>query len=173
MINQYQNDTEAIRKRARTGLENGALTEGYKANVSTIIGMLNQAVATELVCVLRYRRHYYMAKGAISEPIAQEFLEHSNQELEHADKLALRIAQLGGEPDLNPDTLSSRSQAQYVEGADLYEMIKEDLVAERIAIDTYRDMISYVADRDPTTRRLLEEVLSVEEGHADELTNLL
>ncbi len=162
-----------IRRQARVNIENGPVTENYQADRDAVLRMLNEALATEIICVLRYRRHYYMSKGINSEPIAQEFLEHSNAEQGHADKLALRIVQLGGEPDLDPDQLSSKSHAEYVVGKDLKDMIREDLIAERIAIDSYKQMINYIRNDDPTTRRLLEDILANEEEHADELSNLL
>jgi len=166
-------DIKQIRERARQNVESGAVTADYECDPEEVVKMLNEALATEIVCVLRYRRHFYMARGVNSESVAAEFLQHSNEELGHADKLALRIAQLGGEPDLNPDTLTTRSHAEYVAGKDLKDMIKEDLVAERIAIESYRSMIERIGTKDPTTRRLLEEILGVEEEHADELSNLL
>jgi bacterioferritin len=166
-------DIEAIRKRARKHIEEGAITSSYTANKQAVINVLNDALATEIVCVLRYKRHYYMAKGINSEPVAQEFLEHAQEEQEHADRIALRITQLGGAPDLNPATLLSRSHAQYVEGSTLLQMIEEDLVAERIAIDSYREIIKYLGEDDSTSRRLMEDILEKEEEHADELANLL
>jgi len=173
MLDEFKRDIAEIRRRARTNIELGVITEQYEADPEHIIKMLNEALATELICVLRYRRHYYMARGANSEPVAQELLKHSNEEQTHADKIAVRIAQLGGYPDLNPDTLSSRSHSQYIEANSLQSMLLENLVAERIAIDSYRTMIQYVGDTDPTTRRLLEDVLAKEEEHANELLNLL
>lgn len=167
------NNLAEIRRQARVNVENGPVTENYQADRDAVLRMLNEALATEIICVLRYRRHYYMSKGINSEPIAQEFLEHSNAEQGHADKLALRIVQLGGEPDLNPDALSAKSHAEYVIGKDLKDMIKEDLIAERIAIDSYKSMINCIGNDDPTTRRLLEDILANEEEHADELSNLL
>jgi bacterioferritin len=162
-----------MRERARRHVEDGAVTADYSADTKKVNKMLNESLATELVCVMRYRRHYYMARGVNSEAIAQEFLAHSNEELAHADRLALRIVQLGGEPDLNPDTLTARSHAEYVVGTNLKDMIKEDLVAERIAIESYRGMIEDIGNHDSTTRRLLEDILAVEEEHADELSSLL
>jgi bacterioferritin len=162
-----------IRERARRHVGNGAVTADYSADIKKVNKMLNESLATELVCVMRYRRHYYMARGVNSEAIAKEFLAHSNEELAHADRLALRIVQLGGEPDLNPDTLTERSHAEYVIGTNLKDMIKEDLVAERIAIESYRGMIEHIGNSDSTTRRLLEDILAVEEEHADELSSLL
>ncbi len=167
------NNLAEIRRQARVNVENGPVTENYQADRDKVIAMLNEALATEIICLLRYRRHYYMSKGINSEPIAQEFLEHSNEEQGHADKLALRIVQLGGEPDLNPDGLSAKSHAEYVVGKDLKDMIKEDLIAERIAVDSYKQMINCIGNDDPTTRRLLEDILANEEEHADELSNLL
>ncbi|MBX9691300.1 MAG: bacterioferritin, partial [Cyanobacteria bacterium] len=137
------------------------------------IALLNEALATELVCVLRYRRHYFMAQGIAAEAVSAEFLEHSNQELDHADRLADRITQLGGEPDFDPKGLTERSASEYVQGETLKDMIKEDLVAERIAVDSYKNMIKFVGDNDPTTRRLLEDILAVEEEHADDLSRLI
>jgi bacterioferritin len=165
-------ETKELRARARKHIEEGAITEDYHADKQTIIDLLNQALATELVCVLRYRRHYFMAAGINAKSVAQEFMEHATQELDHADKIAQRIVQLGGEPDFNPDTLSARSHAEYIPASSLQEMIKEDLIAERIAIESYREMINYIANSDPTTRRLLEEVLAVEEEHAEDLASL-
>jgi bacterioferritin len=166
-------DVQTLRKRARRNVEQGAVTEGYKADRKTILGLLNDALATEIVCVLRYKRHYYMANGIHAQSVAAEFLEHAAEEQSHADLLAERIVQLGGEPDLNPDRLSGRSHAQYLEGKDLADMIREDLVAERIAIDSYAEVIRYLGDNDPTTRRLLESILASEEGHAEDLISLL
>ncbi|MDP3507388.1 MAG: ferritin-like domain-containing protein [Candidatus Melainabacteria bacterium] len=171
--NEPKHSVSEIRERARRHVEDGAVTADYSADTKKVNKMLNESLATELVCVMRYRRHYYMARGVNSEAIAQEFLAHSNEELAHADRLALRIVQLGGEPDLNPDTLTARSHAEYVVGTNLKDMIREDLVAERIAIESYRGMIEDIGNRDSTTRRLLEDILAVEEEHADELSSLL
>src|SRR5262245_1910707 len=169
----FLTDIKTLRQRARQHMEQGAMTPGYKADRDTVVKLLNEALATEIVCVLRYKRHYYMASGIHSEAAATEFLEHANDEQGHADQIAQRIVQLGGEPDLNPAGLLTRSHAEYVEGKSLSEMIKEDLVAERIAIDSYRDMVSYLGNNDPTTRRMMESILAVEEEHADDLVNLL
>lgn len=169
----FQTDIGVLRAKAREHIEEGAVTASYGADRATVLQMLNEALATEIVCVLRYRRHYFMAKGLESKSIAEEFLLHSNEEQGHADQIAERIVQLGGEPDLSPDSLVSRSHAEYVEGHGLVDMIRENLVAERIAIDSYRAMIQYLSDGDTTTRRLLEEILQVEEEHADELLDLL
>jgi len=166
-------DVEGLRVRARQHIEEGAVTSGYSAHRKTILKRLNDALATETVCVLRYRRHHFMARGIHSQTVAAEFLAHSNEEQMHADQLAARIVQLGGEPDFAPDTLASRSHAEYVEGRSLADMITEDLVAERIAIDSYREFVQYIGDQDPTTRRLLESILAMEEEHADDLADLL
>ena len=164
---------DAIRKRARQNIEQGAVTDSYQADRNAVISLLNDALATELVCVLRYKRHHFMATGLDAEPAAAEFLEHANEEQAHADALASRIVQLGGEPDFSPEQLADRSHAEYIAGDSLYEMLREDLVAERIAIDTYGQIIRYLADDDPTTRRMLEEILAQEEEHADELASML
>jgi len=169
----FLTDVTTLRQRARQHIEQGAVTPGYAGDTETATKVLNEALATELVCVLRYRRHYYMASGIHSAPVAAEFLEHSNEEQEHADRIAERIVQLGGEPNFSPDGLLSRSHAEYVEGHSLSDMIKEDLVAERIAIDSYREMAAYFSGFDSTTRRMLEEIMAVEEEHADDMADLL
>src|SRR6266496_2523868 len=169
----FLTDVKEIRRRARKHIEEGAVTEGYRADRETIIKLLNEALATEIVCVLRYKRHYFMAQGIHSDPIAQEFLQHANDEQGHADQIAARIIQLGGAPNFSPEGLLSRSHSEYVEGTTLVDMIKEDLVAERVAIDTYTEMIRYVGDTDITTRRMLEQILAVEEEHADDLASFL
>jgi len=169
----FLTDIKTLRERARQHIEKGAVTEGYSADRETVIKLLNEALATELVCVLRYKRHYFMATGINADSVAAEFLEHATDEQGHADQIAARIVQLGGAPNFNPEGLLTRSHAEYVEGDSLNEMIKEDLVAERIAIDSYREMISYFGNDDPTSRRLLEGILAVEEEHADDLVNLL
>jgi len=166
-------DIQTLRKRARQHIESGAVTSGYAADREAVLKLLNEALATEIVCVLRYKRHYFMADGIQAEPVAAEFLEHAKQEMEHADRIANRIVQLRGEPNFSPDGLSARSHAEYVEGESLKEMIKEDLVAERVAIESYREMVAYIAEKDPTTRRILEEILASEEEHADDLVSLL
>jgi bacterioferritin len=166
-------EVQTLRAQARQHIEQGAITAGYAADAESVVQLLNEALATELVCVLRYRRHYFMAQGIQSKGVAEEFLVHANEEQGHADQIARRIVQLGGEPDFSPDTLSRRSHAEYVEGGSLVEMIKENLIAERIAIDSYREMILYLGDNDPTTRNMLESILAVEEEHADELADLL
>jgi len=169
----FLTDIKTLRERARQHIENGAVTQGYTADRETAVRILNEALATEIVCVLRYKRHYYMASGIHAEGVAAEFLEHANDEQGHADQIAQRIVQLKGEPNFNPEGLLMRSHAEYVEGTTLTDMIKEDLVAERIAIDSYREMITYFGNDDPTSRRLMEEILAVEEEHADDLVNLL
>lgn len=169
----FLTDIKTLRERARRHIEQGAVTEGYSADRETVIKILNEALATEIVCVLRYKRHYFMANGIHADSVAAEFLEHANDEQGHADQIAARIVQLGGEPNFNPEGLLMRSHAEYVEGTTLIEMIKEDLVAERIAIDSYRDMIQYLGNDDPTSRRMLEGILAVEEEHADDLVSLL
>ena len=169
----FLTDIKTLRERARRHIEQGAVTEGYTADRETVNKILNEALATEIVCVLRYKRHFFMASGIHAESVAAEFLEHANDEQGHADLIAARIVQLGGEPNFNPEGLLMRSHAEYVEGSSLTEMIKEDLVAERIAIDSYRDMIQYLGNDDPTTRRMLEGILAVEEEHADDLVGLL
>jgi len=166
-------DVKTLRERARQHVEQGAVTEGYSADREKILRLLNESLATEWVCALRYKRHYYMASGIKASVAADEFLEHATQELEHADKLAERIVQLGGEPDLNPDNLSKNSHAQYVAGSNLKEMVLEDLIAERIAIDSYREIIQYIGESDPTTRRIFEDILAQEEEHADDMADLL
>jgi bacterioferritin len=169
----FLTDIKTLRKRARRHIEQGAVTEGYKADRETVIKLLNEALATEIVCVLRYRRHHFMANGIHAESVAAEFLQHANEEQGHADLIAQRIVQLGGAPNFSPEGLLTRSHAEYVEGDTLLDMIKEDLVAERIAIDSYRDMINYVGNDDPTTRRMMEGILAMEEEHADDLVTLL
>ncbi len=166
-------DIEEIRRRAREHIESGAVTLSYQGDREQVIKLLNQSLATEIVCVLRYKRHYFMAKGINSEAVANEFKQHAAEEQEHADRIAERITQLGGEPNLNPEGLASRSHSQYVEGKNLVDMIKEDLVAERIAIDIYAAIIRYIGNTDPTSRRLMEEILAKEEEHAEDMSNLL
>ena len=166
-------DVPTLRKRARQHIDKGSVTAGYSADREVVLKLLNDSLATELVCVLRYRRHHFMARGIHSQSAAQEFLHHSNEEQGHADQIAERIVQLGGAPDFAPDGLTSRSHAEYVEGESLPSMIKEDLVAERIAIESYTEIIRWLGEADPTSRRLMEEILEVEEEHAEELANLL
>jgi len=169
----FLTDIKTLRERARQHIEQGAVTEGYKADRKTVIKVLNESLATEIVCVLRYKRHHFMASGIHAESVAAEFLQHANEEQGHADLIAQRIVQLGGAPNFNPEGLLSRSHAEYVEGDTLLDMIKEDLVAERIAIDSYREIIQYLANDDPTTRRMMEGILAMEEEHADDLVSLL
>ena len=173
MANEFLTDIQTLRKRARQHIEKGAVTEGYTADLETVIRILNEALATEIVCVLRYKRHYYMATGIHAQAVAAEFLEHANEEQAHADQIAERITQLGGAPNFNPDGLTSRSHAEYVEGESLMDMITEDLVAERIAIDSYREMAQFFGQRDSTSRGMIERILAMEEKHADDLVNLL
>jgi bacterioferritin len=169
----FLTDVQTLRQRARQHIEQGAVTATYGADRDTVVKVLNEALATEIVCTLRYRRHYYMAQGIASESVKSEFLAHANEEQAHADQIAERIVQLGGEPDLNPENLAMRSHAQYVEGKDLVDMIKEDLVAERIAIDSYREIAQWLTGKDSTTRRIMEEILAKEEEHADDLNSML
>jgi bacterioferritin len=169
----FVSDVKELRRRARSHIEQGAVTAGYRADRETVVRVLNEALATEIVCVLRYKRHYYMASGIHAQMVAQEFAEHAAEEQTHADQIAERIIQLGGAPDLNPDGLLSRSHSEYVEGEGLLEMIKEVLVAERIAIESYSEIIHYLGGDDPTTRRLMEGILAKEEEHADDMRSLL
>ena len=166
-------DTKTLRKRARQHVEEGAVTTGYAADREAVTQLLNEALATELVCVLRYKRHYFMAKGIHSESVKPEFLQHANEEMAHADSLAQRITELGGEPNFSPDGLSSRSHAEYMPGDSLVSMIKEDLIAERIAIESYRELVAYLGNNDPTTQRMIKEILAMEEEHADDMASLL
>lgn len=173
MAGQFLSDIKEIRRRAREHIEKGALTEGYKADREAVVRLLNEALATEIVCTLRYKRHYYMAKGLTSGSIAQEFLEHANDEQEHADRIAERIAELEGEPDFDPAGLTTRSHAEYKAGDDLIDMLKEDLVAERIAIESYAEMVRFLGNDDPTSRRMIEDILAKEEEHANDLVDLI
>ena len=169
----FVSDVKEIRRRARQHIEGGAVTEGYRADRETVIKVLNESLATEIVCNLRYRRHYFMAMGIHAQPVAAEFLQHANEEQQHADQIAERITQLGGAPNFNPEGLLTRSHAEYVEGDSLIDMIRENLVAERIAIDSYGEIIRYLGNDDPTTRRMMEGILAVEEEHADDMADLL
>ena len=169
----FLTDVKEIQKRAREQIEQGAVTPDYQGDVNTVIRLLNEALATEIVCTLRYRQHYYMAVGIHYLAVADEFMQHSNDEQQHADQIAERIRQLNGHPDFNPEGILSRSHAQFEEGASLIEMIKEDLVAERIAIETYREIIQYLGEKDPTSRRVMERILEKEEEHADDMATLL
>jgi bacterioferritin len=170
---EFMSDIQALRARARKHMEQGAVTEGYRADLPVVLRLLNEALATEIVCILRYKRHYFMAKGIYAQAVASEFLEHATEEQGHADLLAARVIQLGGSPDFSPQGLLTRSHSEYVEGDCLVDMIREDLVAERIAIESYGEMVRYIGDADPTTRRMLEGILANEEEHADDLANLL
>ncbi len=165
-------DVAAIRKAARD-MDSGAVPSGYKGNRKEIIGMLNDALATELVCAMRYKRHYYTATGLVNEPIKAEFLEHAGQEEEHAGRIAERIVQLNGEPDFNPSTIAARSHAEYDDSSDIKAMIRANLIAERVAIESYRQMIERIGDTDPTTKHMLIDIMAVEEEHADDMKDLL
>jgi len=169
----FLSDIETLRKRAREHIAEGAITPGYHADRDVVVKLLNEALATEIICVLRYKRHYFMAKGIHAEAVAAEFQEHAADEQQHADQIAERITQLGGAPDFSPEGLATRSHAEYVEGNSLEDMIREDLVAERIAIDSYREMVEYLGTNDITSRRLMEEILAKEEEHADDMARLL
>lgn len=169
----FKADLEAIQKRARDKMMDGALTDAYQADVAQVIDVLNEVLATEIVCIMRYRNHYYMAKGINAEPIAAEFLVHANEEQTHADWVSVRIAQLGGSPNWNPEGLATRAHASYVESDSLRTMIEENLVAERVAIETYSEIARWLGDDDPTTRRMIEDILKEEEHHADDLAGML
>jgi bacterioferritin len=173
MTSHFVSNLSEIRRRARQHVLEGAVTSGYQADREKVIALLNEALATELVCVLRYKQHYFLARGIQAEPVAQEFAEHAAEEQGHADRIAQRITQLGGDPDFNPSGLAARSASEYVEGGSLVQMIEDNLIAERIAIDTYHEAIRFVGEKDTTTRRMLEDILSVEEEHANELADLL
>ena len=169
----FRADIEGIRRRAREKMDQGAVTSAYRANADQVVSVLNEVLATEIVCVLRYKNHYFMAAGVHGESVAQEFLQHANEEQLHADQVARRITQLGGNPNMDPDGLHTRSHAEYRETTDLEDMIREDLAAERVAIATYSEIIRWLGEDDPTTRRMMEEILAKEEEHADELATLL
>jgi bacterioferritin len=169
----FLTDIKTLRKRAREHIHRGAVTDGYKADRKMVLKLLNEALATEIVCVLRYKYHYFMASGINAKAIADEFLQHAGEEQQHADQIAQRITQLDGTPNMSPEGLLTRSHSEYVEGDDLVDMIKEDLVAERIAIESYSEMIRYIGDDDPTTRRMLEGILAMEEEHAEDLSTML
>lgn len=172
-MSQHIDQIKKIRERARQQITEGAVTEDYKLDRKKAIGILNEALATELVCVLRYRFHYFMATGIHSQAVKDEFREHANEEQEHADWIAERIKQLGGKPEMNPATLTANSHSEYKEGTSLADMIREDLIAERIAIESYREIIQFFGERDSTSRRLIERILEKEEEHADEMADLL
>ena len=169
----FLTDVATLRERARKHMDAGAVTANYGADPKVVVKVLNEALATEIVCVLRYKRHYYMAEGIASESVKQEFNQHATEEQGHADRIAARIVQLGGEPDLDPDTLMQRSHSEYVEGKSLVDMLREDLVAERIAIESYREIVQWLHGKDSTTKRMMEEILAVEEEHADDINSLL
>ncbi|MEZ4444217.1 MAG: ferritin-like domain-containing protein [Polyangiaceae bacterium] len=169
----FKADIERIRERAREKMNRGAVTGGYRGDREQVIRVLNDVLATEIVCVLRYKNHYFMASGINNKPVAQEFLEHANEEQQHADLVAERITQLGGVPNLDPANLATRAHASYSEGSTLAEMIREDLVAERVAVQLYGDIVRWLGNDDPTTRRLMESLLEKEEEHADDLADLL
>ena len=172
-MSEFVTDIQKLREKARANIEKGPLMDDYGADRQRVIEVLNEALATELVCVLRYKRHYFMAEGINSASVAAEFLQHATEEQGHADQIAARIVQLQGEPDFNPGTLQMRSHAEYKPGTDLIDMIKEDLVAERIAIESYAEIARWLGDKDITTRRLMESILAVEEEHADDLLTFL
>ena len=173
MASHFVSNLSEIRRRARQHVLEGAVTSGYEADRERVVALLNEALATEIVCILRYKQHYFIARGIQSEPVAAEFAEHAAEEQVHADRIAQRITQLGGTPNFNPSGLAERSVSEYVEGGSLVQMIEENLVAERIAIDTYHEAIRFVGDKDTTTRRMLEDILANEEEHATELADLL
>jgi bacterioferritin len=174
-MNEFLTDVETLRERARAQIEQGPITDAYTADRQRVIQVMNEALATELVCVLRYKKHYFSAQGlgTNSQSVAAEFLQHATEEAQHADLIAHRITQLQGEPDFNPDTLTKRSHAEYVAPERLIEMVEEDLVAERIAIESYSEIIRWLGDNDPTSRRMFEDILAVEEEHADDLVGML
>ena len=172
-MSEFVTDVKRIRDRARQHMDQGAVTENYGADRAAVIKVLNDVLATETVCVLRYKRHYYMASGINAEAVKDEFQQHAADEQQHVDWVAERITQLGGEPDFNPEGLAARSHSEYVEGNDLTSMIKEDLVAERIAVDSYSEIIRWLGEGDPTTRKLIEDILKVEEDHAEDMKSLL
>jgi bacterioferritin len=169
----FLSDVQELRRRARENMMRGPVTSDYRGDVDQAVDVLNQALATEVVCVLRYKRHYYMSRGIYKDAVAQEFLEHANDEQEHADQIAERITQLGGAPNFNPEGMTTRSHSEYAEGASMVDMIKENLVAERVAIESYREMIRFFGENDPTTRRMLESILAKEEEHANDMVDLL
>jgi bacterioferritin len=172
-MSEFLSDVSTLRRNAREHIEKGPITDAYGADADRVIAVLNEALATELVCVLRYKRHFYMADGLDAVPVAAEFLQHATEEQGHADQIAARIVQLQGEPDFDPDTLTARSHAEYAPGGGLLDMVREDLVAERVAIASYSEIIAWLGDGDPTTRRLMEDILAVEEEHAEDLLSFL
>ena len=172
-MKEFLTDVETLRQRARENMDQGSVTDAYGADLPRVLFVLNQALATELVCVLRYKRHYYTAQGLNAQSAAAEFLQHAGEEADHADQIAARITQLGGEPDFNPESLTKRSHSEYDSSSELIDMIREDLVAERVAIASYSEIIAWLGVGDPTTRRLLEEILAMEEEHAGDMLDLL
>ena len=172
-MEEFLTDIETLRERARTNMEKGPVTDAYGADLERVIFVLNQALATELVCVLRYKRHFFTAQGLNAQSAAEEFLQHAGEESDHADSIAARITQLGGEPDFNPASLTGRSHSEYDSSTELEKMIREDLVAERVAIAAYTEIIAWLGTGDPTTRRMLEEILATEEEHAEDMLDLL
>jgi bacterioferritin len=172
-VSDFLSDIQTLRARARQQIDEGPITEAYTADRQRVIGVLNEALATEIVCVLRYKRHFFMAQGINASNAASEFMQHATEEQDHADRIAARIVQLQGEPNFDPDGLATRSHSEYVAGDDLIGMIREDLVAERVAIESYSEIIRWLGDKDVTTRRLLEDILAVEEEHADDMLTLL
>jgi bacterioferritin len=173
MTKPFLTDVETLRKRARDHMDEGPITSAYTADRDRVVGVLNEVLATELVCYLRYKRHHFTARGINAGPIAAEFLEHAQQELDHADQVATRITQLQGDPNFSPDGLASRSHAEYAEGGSLLEMVREDLIAERVAIASYQEIVRWLGDDDPTTAQVIRNILAVEEEHADDLVNIL
>jgi len=169
----FLTDVRTLRERARANIEQGPITDAYGADRERVIQVLNEALATELVCVLRYKRHYYTATGLNAAPVAAEFLQHATEEQGHADQIALRITQLQGSPNFDPEGLAGRAHSEYDESHNLLDMVKEDLVAERVAIESYSEIIRWLGDKDSSTRRLLEDILAVEEEHADDLLSIL
>lgn len=169
----FLTDIETLRARARANIERGPITDAYGADRERVIEVLNEALATELVCVLRYKRHYFTATGLNAAPVAAEFLQHANEEQVHADQIALRITQLQGSPNFDPEGLATRSHAEYDDSSALLDMVREDLIAERIAIESYSEIIEWLGTKDSTTRRMLEDILSMEEEHANDLLSIL
>jgi bacterioferritin len=172
-MEEFLTDVKTLRANAREHMEKGSVTDAYGADLDRVLYVLNQALATELVCVLRYKRHYFTAQGINAQAAADEFLQHAGEEESHADMIAARITQLGGQPDFNPETLTSRSHSEYDSSSELEKMIREDLVAERVAIASYTEIIAWLGEGDPTTRRMLEEILAMEEEHAEDMLDLL
>ncbi len=172
-MSEFISDLKKIKQRARSHMERGAVTENYKADLKAVLKVLNDVLATELVCILRYKRHFFMASGINSDGAKAEFLQHANEEQQHADWIATRITQLNGEPNFNPEGLASRSHSEYSEGTDKTSMLKEDLYAERIAIESYSEIVRWLGNDDSTTRKMIEDILKMEEEHAEDLKSLL